>query len=254
MSRRRYISTEISTDRHLRQVSDAACLFYTWMIPHVNDDATITGDPDELAAIVVPNRKGWGSQKVLHILTELESVGLVNVVDGTLYVPIHSFYKYQSSIPEHKRRNEQPPANEDFQKKILKVAKNSASPSPSPSPLTHMLAEASVFASFWELYPRKVGKGAAEKAWASATKRASAETICAGLRRLMPSLLQEEPRYIPHPATWLNQDRWADQPYVRAQPYEQREEPVRIETTEAERAEGARIIREAREQARRAAL
>jgi hypothetical protein len=71
---------------------------------------------------------------------------------------------------------------------------------------------ASGFAEFWELYPRKTAKGAAEKAWPKAVKRAGgAEQIVKGLRGLLPTLSRSEPQFIPHPASWLNAGRWEDE-------------------------------------------
>lgn len=65
------------------------------------------------------------------------------------------------------------------------------------------------FGRFWQAYPRKVGKGAAEKAWKSALSRASPEQILDAVQR---AEWHGNPRFIPHPATWLNQHRWLDEP------------------------------------------
>ena len=73
------------------------------------------------------------------------------------------------------------------------------------------LAETS-FSEFWNLYPRKTAKGAAEKAWLKAIQQADAQTILAGLRS---SKFSSDPQYIPHPATWLSQRRWEDTPASR---------------------------------------
>jgi hypothetical protein len=63
------------------------------------------------------------------------------------------------------------------------------------------------FEKWWEAYPRKVAKRAAEKAYRAALDRTDAETLLGSLRQYpWPS----EERFIPHPATWLNGDRWAD--------------------------------------------
>lgn len=64
------------------------------------------------------------------------------------------------------------------------------------------------FEEFWQRYPRRVGKLAAQKAYQKARKHASAEAILAGL---MSAQFAEEPRFQPHPATWLNQGRWMDE-------------------------------------------
>ena len=60
VSRRRWLSTKISKDKRVNALamqSDFAALLYTWMIPHASDDATITGDAEELLYIVLPGRR-----------------------------------------------------------------------------------------------------------------------------------------------------------------------------------------------------
>jgi len=66
------------------------------------------------------------------------------------------------------------------------------------------------FAEFWERYPRRIGKAAARKAYAKALKVGTHDDIMFGLSQQMTSLTAREAQYIPHPATWLNQERWND--------------------------------------------
>jgi hypothetical protein len=137
VSRRRYISTELSVDKKMRQLSDSHALFWTWMIPHAADDATITADPDELAAIVVPNRPGWTIAKVASALEAFEELGLIVIEDGTIFYHPETFYRYQSNVPADKRRTEHPcksATREENSTNQHKTAQISASPSPSPSP------------------------------------------------------------------------------------------------------------------------
>lgn len=68
------------------------------------------------------------------------------------------------------------------------------------------------FDAFWELYPRKVSKGTARRAYAAARKKASDEVILDGLRAHLPDLLSRDMGYRPHASTWLNGERWADDP------------------------------------------
>lgn len=67
------------------------------------------------------------------------------------------------------------------------------------------------FDSFWRVYPRKAGKRAARAAFEKATERASAGAIIASAERFRDDP-NREPQFTPHPATWLNQDRWDDDP------------------------------------------
>ena len=61
------------------------------------------------------------------------------------------------------------------------------------------------FAEWWSEYPRKDAKGDARKAYAKALKRASPAELLTRLR-LYP--FQRDPKFIPMPATWINQGRW----------------------------------------------
>jgi hypothetical protein len=81
-------------------------------------------------------------------------------------------------------------------------------------------AGASEFDRFWSIYPNKVGKRDAAKAFVGARQRADFETILAGVRRYSA---KTDDRPWCNPATWLNQDRWADDPAapVAAQPRSQ---------------------------------
>lgn len=69
------------------------------------------------------------------------------------------------------------------------------------------------FEIWWQAYPRKEGKGAARKAYGAAVKKVDSLTLRTALMRPWP----EEARFIPHPATWLNQERWADAPQAQPQ-------------------------------------
>ena len=75
------------------------------------------------------------------------------------------------------------------------------------------------FEAFWAVYPRKVGKLAAKKAFERVD--VPLETLLTALRRQKCSAqwTAENGRYIPNPATWLNQGRWEDE----VRPEQQRE-------------------------------
>lgn len=71
------------------------------------------------------------------------------------------------------------------------------------------------FDDFWSAYPNKVGKGKAREAWLKATTKATAEQITSAVKSYP---WPNDSQFIPHPATWLNQERWADQPAKRSAP------------------------------------
>jgi len=71
------------------------------------------------------------------------------------------------------------------------------------------------FHEFWYAYPKKVGRGAARRAWARILpgpelRRAIADAL--EWQSRSRQWTRERGQFIPHPATWLNQERWADGP------------------------------------------
>lgn len=69
----------------------------------------------------------------------------------------------------------------------------------------------SPFERFWFAYPRKVGKADARKAFAKV--KVPVETLLSAIDQQTRSeqWTTENGRFIPNPATWLNQGRWEDE-------------------------------------------
>lgn len=93
-------------------------------------------------------------------------------------------------------------------------------PTPTPGDITSrarkgpdrkLIAEG--FVAFWQAYPLRKGKEAAARAFEKALTRIDDPdplgVILAGIERCQ--LEWDDPKYIPYPATWLNQGRWADE-------------------------------------------
>lgn len=98
-------------------------------------------------------------------------------------------------------------------------------------------SDSSDFIEFYDVYPRHVGKQAAARAFKKAAKKVSPSVIITAAERLAADPNLPEKQFIPHPATWLNQGRWEDEPLPErrgAATYGQRQEA-------AERAEYERL-------------
>ena len=69
------------------------------------------------------------------------------------------------------------------------------------------------FESFWNEYPNRKGKGKAREAFKKAIKKTGISTMVEAVRkqRQGSQWKKDEGRYIPYPATWLNQERWEDE-------------------------------------------
>jgi hypothetical protein len=71
-----------------------------------------------------------------------------------------------------------------------------------------------VFNSFWRQYPKKVGKGDAEKVWKKIpAQKETLELITAALSWQTKSeqWTKDNGQFIPNPSTYLNQKRWLDE-------------------------------------------
>jgi len=68
------------------------------------------------------------------------------------------------------------------------------------------------FEAFWNAYPRRIGKGAARISFARACDFANPNDIVQAAIVYSQHCLDQgtEIQFIPHPSTWLNQERWED--------------------------------------------
>lgn len=72
-------------------------------------------------------------------------------------------------------------------------------------------SEGDAFERFWSVYPRKVGKQSAKRAFEKV--KVPLETLVTAIERQKCSdqWTRDNGQYIPHPTTWLNQGRWDDE-------------------------------------------
>ncbi|MBB3453916.1 uncharacterized protein YdaU (DUF1376 family) [Rhizobium sp. BK313] len=70
-------------------------------------------------------------------------------------------------------------------------------------------ASAPDFEKFWEAYPSKIGRPAAEKAFSKAIHRASVDQIMVGV---IAYAAKTDDRQWCNPVKWLSEDRWNDVP------------------------------------------
>lgn len=70
------------------------------------------------------------------------------------------------------------------------------------------------FDEFWKSYPKKVGKGAAEKAYKKIKPTSDLQSqILSAVEKAKQTeqWRKQNGQFIPYPATWLNQKRWEDE-------------------------------------------
>jgi hypothetical protein len=89
-------------------------------------------------------------------------------------------------------------------------------PNPKPKKIKTIAqpdGRANDFDRFWAIYPRRVGKAKAAKAWQTAIRTTSPDLIVEGAQRLAADPNLPQAKFIPHPTTWLTRAGWEDDPY-----------------------------------------
>lgn len=67
------------------------------------------------------------------------------------------------------------------------------------------------FTEFWNAYPQKVGKGAAEKVWQKLKPETATILAALAWQTKQDAWTKDGGQFIPHPATYLSQKRWEDE-------------------------------------------
>lgn len=67
------------------------------------------------------------------------------------------------------------------------------------------------FERFWKSYPRRIAKGSAKTAFEKALKKIEFEDLIVAVENYASNPDLPDLQFIPHPTTWLNQERWNDE-------------------------------------------
>ena len=72
------------------------------------------------------------------------------------------------------------------------------------------------FDRFWNEYPKKTGKGAALKSWTKMQPNIDDCLKALSWQKKTSQWFKNNGQFIPNPATWINQERWKDEPTLEA--------------------------------------
>lgn len=205
------------------KLSRDARLLYIGLITLGDDDGRLKGSPSLIRSQVFPYDDDVKVADVGRWLKEIEAAKLVvgYCIEEECYFYHPKWEEYQH-IREDRRRDSnipaptfefssvatkrQPKGNQSGDKTPPNISKDNIS--------KDNINQEVLFAPFWEMYPRKIGKKAAWKAW---TRIKWTPELPA---RIMASLAaatkseqwqKDSGRYIPHASTWLNGERWEDE-------------------------------------------
>lgn len=217
MARIRTIKPDAFTSDSLSSVSVLARWTFAGLWTHCDDDGRCRSDARLIKAALFPIDDATTLKHLSGALDELEEIGCIcrYEVDGRGYLHCPNFGEHQrinrrtrSTLPECPRSNHGG-LSEDS---LSGHGGYSSGREGKGRERERSSADAEgAFTDFWSLYPRKVAKGAARKAWAKALKSTDAESIITALKAQLPAWQQSDPKFVPHAATWLNGERWADE-------------------------------------------
>jgi len=156
-------------------------------------------------------------ERILNIKTEEEKNALANVLQD-FFVKTKNHYVHKRcdiAIEEYQSKSEK--ASKAANIRWAKDKSNSnadAMPTNNQEPLTinHITNKPDYdiqFDAFWIMYPKKVGKEAARKAWLK--NKPNIDSVIKAVQWQEHSS-QWKKGYIPNPATYINQHRWLDEP------------------------------------------
>jgi uncharacterized protein YdaU (DUF1376 family) len=85
-------------------------------------------------------------------------------------------------------------------------------PNPNPNPNININKTDSVFEEFWAACPRQSSQGNARTAWEVAIGKAAPDVIISAMKAFAAKTkaTKTEDKFIPFPATWLDDERWLD--------------------------------------------
>jgi hypothetical protein len=164
----------------------------------------------------------WSEARVRRFLSSLISESMVgaNSDAGVNVITICKYDDYQRvSLPGDATRESDGDAGATQERRKVedKEDKESFSLSPDNNARARDDWPSAFEEVFWNAYPHKVGKGAALKALVAVRKRrlVTWAALMAGLHRYAA---KTDDRAWCNPATWINQQRWSDQPGAAQMP------------------------------------
>lgn len=213
----RIIKESICSSDSLSQLNDFQENFFFRLIVNCDDFGRMDARPAILKARLYPLRERLTLKDIQSALRALADVGCVEVyeVDGKPYLHLPSWEVHQ----QIRAKKSKYPAPDDNRKQMISsdiiCPRNPIQSNPNPIRESESESNArstSDFDEFWAVYPKKVGKGEARKAFQKVKVPVAALIAAVEQQKKSAQWQRDNGQYIPYPATWLNQGRWEDEP------------------------------------------
>lgn len=218
----RALHPDFFSDEAVAEVSIPARLLFAGLWCFACDNGHLADKPKQIKRWIYAT----DDVSAADLLRELEAENLIERGDGWIFIPRlvkrqridHRYFK--ACDKEGCEKPGKPDSQRETQRGNAVATQSPAVATRGPATdgdgdvdgdVTTTPADAEEFDDFWTIYPRKEGKGAAKKAWGKAVKILPASELLPIVRSYSVRVHGTEKRFIPFPATWLNQERWADE-------------------------------------------
>ena len=218
----RIIKESICTSDSVDQLSWFEEVLFYRLIVNCDDFGRFDGRTAVIKNRLFPLKDNLTIKSVETAINKLASAGLVAlyVFEGKPYLHLPTWNEHQTIRAKRSKY----PEPENICKQMIsddyKWPRNPIQSNPNPiqsesESETESNAHdvlASAFDAFWSVYPKKTGKEAARKAFKKIPKSAYSLLVPAvEAQKKSRQWMEENGRFIPNPATWLNQGRWEDE-------------------------------------------
>lgn len=134
MPRGRFLSKDVAMDLELNGVSVLAHLLFLHLIPHLDVDGRMIGEPDQVKTVAVPLRKELDVATLEACLVELHESGLVlwYEVRGHRFLSFSAFEKHQKGIRRDREAPSQVPSPHHPETRQVNLPGTSGTTSPEP--------------------------------------------------------------------------------------------------------------------------
>jgi hypothetical protein len=222
--RARNIKPDFFTDEKLIKLTFSERLFFIGLWCLADSEGFFEIKPHEMKLKIFPEQK----VDLIKMLKSLEKAKVVKLYSQHGFLP--NFIKHQRPHPKEKKSI----VNKEIREHLEKLNGEPCNYPADPSDIMNvecgmlnvergkmnvecgMLNDA--FVKFWDAYPKKIGKPNAlikfkTKYKASKQNGLFIKKILLAIELHKKSEQWKNPKYIPHPATWLNQERYNDDIY-----------------------------------------
>lgn len=246
------IDKKISVSEDVANISRDAQLIFTWSVPHADDVGMLPKSLRTLKAIIIP-MIDMTLGDFSDCVDEIVDAGLWVIFEheGKEYYRIPRFINHQTL-----KKDRQPQTIIDFdfsqnhkeswvrlydlvglvdtgnqaettgnqmgtEEKRTEEKRREKNTTRSKAAKTLDKKQQALFDAFWAAYPNKKSKKKAHEWWCKNLPNAQTVTdIMAGLERAKTSdqWVKDNGKFIPHPSTWLNGERWTDEVETSSKP------------------------------------